>query len=1663
MSAATKHAAKKNLQNLVPLNALSEASFTEVSRKIVIEEVRSGHYLFRKGDHDNQAVYLLHGKIDLIDAHRKVTGEVEAGSDISRYPVANQQPRPLSARAVTKVIIARIDSILLDAFLNWDHTSVAEATEIHADDNEDWMTRILQSEAFIRIPPAVIQRLIMSMQPYPVRAGDVVIRQGEEGDFFYSIHKGRCAVTRRGSPEGKDQLLSELTAGDFFGEESLLSASTRNASITMLTDGLLMRLGKKDFVELLQKPLVKSVSYEDATAMVDEGAVWIDVRSAEEYACDAFEDSVNIPLTELRDQITELVFNAKYIICCDTGHRSISAAFVLSHKGFEAYVLAGGLNGLAADAEGRPHRGGPGSFGEFGNDIRRGAEVIDFNQNKEGRAEDNAAVTRKVRIARGEIEALSADHETELEALRGELDALRQKDLLRQEAENRLIEIEAELGALQEVIEESNRMVSSLQSQLENVTGENHLLQKQYDTSQKIHAEQLDRLEHELGQSTALVDSLRTEIAAAEQDRRRLRELLGSTEADRDARSARLEEDLSRLSQQRDELQVEFAAVSERASRLEEEHAAFRDEQRQLEESLRSDLAQAQLRTEALHAEMLQKMQQHGDSEASLREQLRRVEALSRDLAESRQEVEKLEAGIAVAREQQHTLGDSADGELAQRLEELESLRGELALARQHDSELAGRIAGEENKSRNLQLQLEELAASHEEQKAESSRQTEHLQQQLDAVSTEKQVLDEQLVSLQRDNDASRGEIERLLLQHKEQSVLVEHLTADRQAASEALVRLQVEWDAERAALKDGIEAGNKRLAELQVHFKQSDEEADRETLRLQEELQSRIDTYRKQLEQQDHHRTELQQEHARTTDALRSLQAERDDLQTRFDGYLQEGADQQRKIEELNALVDSLRGAADGQVQELTERLESERLRADEAVSQVSDQMLQLESLHAELSLQREKDTGLVVDIEVLQKQGEELREDMLQAEGRFRARDLENQEALKKLYEDLTRKNEAEKELQGQIERLRKKLDQSEEALQAARKDERESVENIRNELNAERRARAEERAQMAARQRELKEQLVSVASQHEEVIATRDGVVAQARDDAREEERTRLSQVIAMQQQTEQQLAALQDELRLAHEETASAVRQERASNEADLALARRQKADADAALGQFEIQLKQLMRERDEALAEQQSVRDQLNTLRTEVEVARGLMIAEKQGQAGDPIRLIAELKETRRNIEIAVRLRTEAEAQRDRAIAQLEELRHGQVKPGLTGNRSHGGTGTAEQVMTQHSSQTGGASQSVLNAGSASPGTRPAALPGMKAGHGRSVMAWVTGLGITLVAGFAFWNMSRMEILLGPNPDGAIVDSTAPAGTATDIPTGEQAVVKSRPTPGVGSLEVAPHSAAKQTSQQVPAATRGRAAVKPVTPVLAKLRSFRDALHDGGNGPVMVALPAASYLMGSAGNSLNFEERPQHPVDLPAYAIGKYEVSFAEYDRFAQATGRRLPHDEGWGRDDRPVVNVSWRDAEAYVRWLSEQTGHKYRLPSESQWEFAARADTTSAFWWDGVMSVNPANCFDCGSRWDGTRTAPVGSFQANKFGLHDTSGNAQEWTGDCYHPNYQNAPSDGSDWQLPGCTQRVVRGGSYTSPLDSVRSAKRGQYDQDTRLDNLGFRVVRVD
>jgi CRP-like cAMP-binding protein len=332
------------LRNLIPLNALTEERYQEIATSLAIQDVSAGSYLFSEGDKDNRSIYLLDGVINLIDKSGRVTGVVSAGTDPARYPVANRQPRMVTARAATKSVVAWIDSTLLDVMLTLDQSAETGAVKISKNTEQDWMSRMLRSEAFSQLPPSDIQRLIQALEPVSYREGDTVIRQGDEGDYFYIIREGSCSVTRLASGRGWDVPLAELGAGDCFGEDALVSDGHRNASVTMLTDGSLMRLSKQQFLDILKKQLVHYLKYAQATEAVESGARWLDVRLAEECSNWAMENSINIPLATIRANTSRLEKNQQYIIYCDTGRRSAAAAFLLTQRGYKVSVLEGGLN-----------------------------------------------------------------------------------------------------------------------------------------------------------------------------------------------------------------------------------------------------------------------------------------------------------------------------------------------------------------------------------------------------------------------------------------------------------------------------------------------------------------------------------------------------------------------------------------------------------------------------------------------------------------------------------------------------------------------------------------------------------------------------------------------------------------------------------------------------------------------------------------------------------------------------------------------------------------------------------------------------------------------------------------------------------------------------------------------------------------------------------------------------------------------------------------------------------------------------------------------------------------------------------------------------------------------------------------------------------------------
>jgi len=240
-----------------------------------------------------------------------------------------------------------------------------------------------------------------------------------------------------------------------------------------------------------------------------------------------------------------------------------------------------------------------------------------------------------------------------------------------------------------------------------------------------------------------------------------------------------------------------------------------------------------------------------------------------------------------------------------------------------------------------------------------------------------------------------------------------------------------------------------------------------------------------------------------------------------------------------------------------------------------------------------------------------------------------------------------------------------------------------------------------------------------------------------------------------------------------------------------------------------------------------------------------------------------------------------------------------------------------------------------------------------------------------------------------------------------------------------------------------------------------VKPFTDPLKSGGRGPIMQTIPAGEFMMGAGRLSTALEARPQHKVKIKEFAMSQYEVTYAEFELFTKAMGKSAPERSGINPKTFPIINVSWQDAQDYAAWLSRQTGQKYSLPSEAQWEYAARAGTTLDFWWGRDPGDGNAHCLGCGSPANMRKAAPIGSFPANPWGLNDTSGNVAEWTLDCYNKTYDGAPANGEAWQDGDCSKRMVRGGSFSNAGNGSSNVKREKLKAGAKLSHVGFRVVR--
>ncbi len=1764
MGAAQQTVAKDQIRKLVPFNGLSDAHFEEVIKKIIIKQLPSGKVLFKKGERDNQTCYVLSGEIDLL-VGRSVKQKLLGDTEEAMHPLAPQQPRQFTAKSKTAVTILHIDSGLLDVMLTWDQSGEIEVNEIYTDSeiNDDWMARMLQSELLLRLPALNIQQLIMRMEKVEVTAGTTIVNQNDDGDYYYIIKKGDCIVTRKPSSNSRAVKLAELHSGDSFGEESLLSGGKRNATITMVTEGEIMRLSKKDFDELLKEPLVNQIDYDLAREKASAGDRWLDVRLPGEYENSHLPDSINIPLAALRIEAESLDPEINYIVYCDTGRRSASASFLLGHLGINAFVLKNGIGNvpneeLVAEEKTASTQADDGS-----------ANIIDFNKQRL-QSDQQPAVLQEVDDAKlGDREQALAEKEQHLQ--RAEAELVGKMAELETQAESEQAKRQQDQSKVNEglktELERLTQRINSKSDELTTAIAEKEELASNLARQEDIYAAQIIELEN--GHQGIEKESvhLRDEL-----------EMLRTERADSKERLASVENELDTVKQ---ELDIARASGESTKSALQSEYQRLTEElenSRGNEQKLQDELAGYQQQKEELVRELEdireKSVSEIGNSQQrfeELREQLKQAQDQQSSITSVQQQAETEHMSVLESVNQElHTLGEQAN----QLQHELNSLNDEKQNLVQQLDEATSRNAvvnselerlrndlGSANERRDtLQSELESLHTDKEQSLESKSSELSEIQtalqqarKELDSSKFGSQQetgrLRETISKLEQDKENLKQELDKTV-QHSEAVLATVSAEKDlviaqsaelqqRLANMESDLHAQLEkHDTHAHELRSGIENEKQSLdlartevLQLQARLSESESKHERElgNVRGQMEevrtgLKTRLTDSKASHERQA---TRLQEDFEGASAELKTLESKFRAMRGERDSAIDLRAAVEQELETLRKRYDSMRNEV-GTIQtgkKDTSEIERERdaLNKDKHALET-----ELASLRKQLESSGESDLKQLADKE---SKINHLRRDVERLADEKKYAEQERESALNEVkVQQATTDNTATNN-----EQMERKLAE----LQSAR----DTLENRYSELEQEydelkqlfsqqdsKLKSADISMQDTKTQVERNEQQLATLENRRDEISVQLGAMQAQRDELQQQLIREQSGAQSANRTLQDQLSSLQTEYNNlqqrihlnkkesdTHEQAMQAQELANQSLEQKFAEQERHTQALQLELSKLTIQSDDQIRQLQELDKELDAKQKQITSLLLNHNDAEELQQnAEMLTQNIESLEAVNSQTQTRLESLQAATAKEEArvaelESELFMARQQLEQQsayksdleqfkrqqRHQPSAVTTVSSVSESNTvqSDIEKIYHQEQINTTARPQAIrpTEVGAAHPAADDVfGLTDLdetmfmgKPPRSRKLLFVLTlAIVAVVLGGTAYWwfvlqpgqqdktltKTSRPQI---ESDSGKRVSRQKPVSAAVIVSkssAGKKKVKARKPEtrkPETRKPTVEKNVANNEVRKD-PQPLRKKPAAKIATDTTVKKdgllkarRTYRDFLEDGGAGPVMVELPSGQFLMGSGANSPSFDERPQRQVKLPGYSISKYEVMFEDYDRFASATGRKKPDDNGWSRGRLPVINVAWDDAVAYTQWLSEQTGHTYRLPTEAEWEYAARAGTTTPYPWGLSKGKNNANCFNCGSKWDGRETALVGRFKPNSLGVYDMAGNVPEWVQDCYVNSYKKAPTDGTAVQTATCERRVVRGGSYRSSADNVRSAKREAFPADTRID-IGFRIVRV-
>ncbi len=795
------------LKNLVPLHTLTDARFEELLAQVRLHPVTRGSVIFREGDADHEHIYLLEGTLALMSGN-KATDKIAAGSDTARFPVAHQLPRRYGARAVTAARLAHIDSRFVSDLLARNQRQDYQVNELEEDGQHgDWMAQLLQSRIMQQIPAANIQGVMMRVEHLEVEPGDVLITQGEEGDAYYMLSQGHALVTRDMHDGDPPHELAQLGPGAAFGEEALLSDSPRNSTITMLSKGVVLRLSKDDFLELIQRPLSRSYGFDEAQRLVaEQGAVWLDVRPQQAYEQGNLPGSINLPFDALRYQAASLGRDRQYIVCSGSGERAIAAAFLLTEQGFEVGVLKGGYDALAASDD--PESVLVSDTHDEPTSIDAASTLADDTERERLRAQVEAAEQR-AREMEERLQALAAEKEQADERRQSQFQAL--KDSI-DNAKAKILQSEQERRELREIVSKTKGKDDKWQQKLKRMEreliAERERAESAGDSLQEIaqkltvvmEERELERAKHDqkTGELKEQLTAVQLELEDTTQELAALRKTVADTQALVEARVDPAELDAIRATEA--DVRAELAAAKQA---LAEAQAAGQSGDQAVAE-LQKQLAEQQQAAEAERARL--------DTA---------VQTANSALDEANQARESAESRLAELEQASGTA--SADHEQA-----LAALRDELTQARdsaQRDAAAAGRslqdaqaeIATLTDARQQAGSELDALKQALGDQEKAAAAGHADLTATIDSLQAQLKQLTDERDALQGERDAisgQAGDADQALAAVQGQLTEQQQAAADRQAEAEkAVAELQAQVEqlgrerdalqAEQAALND--------------------------------------------------------------------------------------------------------------------------------------------------------------------------------------------------------------------------------------------------------------------------------------------------------------------------------------------------------------------------------------------------------------------------------------------------------------------------------------------------------------------------------------------------------------------------------------------------------------------------------------------------------------------------------------------------------------------------------------------------------------------------------------------------------------------------------------------------------------------------------------------